>query len=71
MIKPLFKHDCPHCKFLKTYLRHDLYFCDYGHQSIIARYGDEPHANKSGLAFADHDKHLHKAQFLAIKRGYL
>src|SRR5205807_3767434 len=46
---PRFIHDCDHCKFLGQYFSDDLYFCDYGPATVIARFGNDGHEYSSGL----------------------
>lgn len=46
MNNPIFKHDCPKCKFLGNYFNLDVYICESDPNnklftSIIARHGDK------------------------------
>lgn len=52
MIEPTFEHDCDECAFLGHLLDHDVYVCPQGGigLTLIARYGDKPEENGSGLA---------------------
>lgn len=58
-ISPFFTHDCVHCVYLGSYDGNDLYYCDAGgEQTVIARYGNDPDENKSGIIFQSTDRHL-------------
>jgi len=68
----LFKNSSGAQTFLESYDGHDLYFDPQGFfPTVIARFGNEASEYKSGLAFADSDKHLEKARDLAIEAGLL
>jgi len=54
--KPLvmrYQHDCSECKPLGQYQNYDLYFCDKGGATIIARYGESETEYTSGLRLAE------------------
>lgn len=74
----MFKHDCKDCKPLGQFEdpklgQVDLYFCSQGRfgDTVIARYGNEPHQYQSGLAFADTIPALNEAKDRAIKLEYI
>jgi hypothetical protein len=54
MDEPVYKHDCSACIFLGTYrhdgTRYDLYYCNKGIPTVIARYGIEE-KYMSGIQF--------------------
>jgi len=63
MSTPHFEHDCDGCVFLGSYEHKgclcDLYFCGQGgpggpgdHNTVIARYSDDPPDYASGMTFA-------------------
>ena len=53
---PQYDHDCEHCTFLGNYevtgCRYDLYHCERGHVTVIARYSSDAHEYISGLEAA-------------------
>ena len=72
-LKPLvmrYKHDCSECKVLGQYLGWDLYFCDAGVTTVIARWGDAGEEFTSGI-FKDAPEELKVAAFMARSAGYL
>jgi len=70
MNKPRYKHGCSDCTFLGTRNEYDLYFCPQGTlPTVIARYGNEGHEYKSGMAGAEADPDLGEAKRLAKERG--
>jgi hypothetical protein len=70
--RPQFKHDCPHCEFLGSFDRHDLYFCEQVSQpTVIARYSSYGPDYSSGLHGVDVDNCLAEAKRRAIARGLL
>lgn len=64
----LFIHDCDKCVFLAVFETADLYFCPTDRPTVIARFGDDGSDYKSGIVFADTDKHLGEALRLARQR---
>lgn len=66
----LFRHDCEHCVFLGVFETADLYYClEQGDTpTVLARFSDEGSDYKSGLMFAERDKHLGEALRLARQR---
>lgn len=67
----LFNHDCDQCVFLAVFETADLYFCPTDSPTVIARFGDEGSDYKSGIMFAERDKHLGEALRLAQQRKLL
>ncbi len=65
-----YKHDCDKCKPLGMFLDRDLYFCNAIHDTVIARYGDEPDEYISGLALY-RDPYISIAISRAKYRGYI
>ena len=66
-------HDCDNCKFLGTYKHYDLYVCARNNtaDTVIARFGDEPHEYKSGIGFSfGQIPELTRARVLTLKLGY-
>lgn len=75
-VLPHYEHDCEDCVFLgrsrETLM--DLYFCEQPagpFPTIIARWGDEPEANKSGLliALTGQDQELFEGLEFAVSSG--
>lgn len=66
-----FQHDCQLCTFLGTYKEYDLYFCDKGHSTVIARKSHEPSDYLSGMVFAVRNEiePLRVALTRAIEKG--
>ena len=54
-MKTRYKHDCFKCEYLGQYGEYDLYYCDKGIQTFIARYGDGGCDYVSGMNFATKD----------------
>jgi hypothetical protein len=72
-MKPLFKHDCDSCIYVKTAKDDfgtlaDMYVCG---NSVIFRYGDEPSNNRS-VCFDEKDEQLakHFQPFYDILRDF-
>ena len=74
-MKPKYQHDCDDCVYLGLYIdgsgTYDLYFCVQGGKmpTVIARWGDEPSHNMSGLGLVLTP--LKVAVNRAIQRGLL
>lgn len=66
-----FKHDCDICVFLGQFNEYDLYFCDAGFATVIARYGDDGPEYMSGMTFARNKEcmPLYEAKQRAIKEN--
>jgi hypothetical protein len=75
MTKPLYKHDCPACKFLgqDDTGTQDIYFCPQGgfDPTIIARFSDEDSNYTSGIVFAGHVPAIALGVKRATKLGLL
>ena len=65
-----FTHDCDHCKPLGQFMKYDLYYCDKGFDTIIARFGDEGWEYISGI---DHtiEPAIKVAKLMAQLEGYM
>ena len=74
--KPQYLHDCNSCQFLgrheykKLNEVYDLYYCeDKDGYTVLARYGNDGEAYRSGLVFANQQP-LKEALDRAIARGF-
>lgn len=70
-MNPKYLHDCSQCTFLGTHNEFDLYVCEEGHPTVIARYGNEGHEYKSGLALVGIDEELTEAARIAVSQNLL
>ena len=68
----LFPGANPRSEFLGSFMGHDLYWDAQNgvRPTVIARFGVEFEAYKSGLMLADHDEHLAEARRRAMARGF-
>jgi hypothetical protein len=65
----LYVHDCDKCTNLGEYRGHDLYHCEQGGlPTVIARFGNDGAAYKSGMVFKTVDRELGIAARRAIDR---
>ena len=69
--EPMYQHDCNSCTFLGTYQNHDLYVCGDTIPTVIARDGNEPQENSSGLDFAKPGTVLGEALKRACEQGHI
>ena len=73
---PKFKHDCEECQFLGHFRGHDLYYCNQGDPSLIARYGNSPKFYISGMCIGKENKGIHNSEMgeayrRAVKKGLI
>lgn len=67
-----YTHDCDKCVSLGQDGNADLYFCEQmGMPTVIARFSNEGGDYISGLAFAEHDRHIREAKLRAIEKGLI
>jgi hypothetical protein len=70
-MKPKFVHDCEACKFLGHHDEHDMYYCEGGHPTVVARYGSDGPDYTSGIELARVVPVLAAAKALAVSAGYI
>ncbi len=69
---PMFTHDCDACRYLGRKNGHDLYHCVGNREhTVIARFGNDPAENKSGIEFAESDPELGEAYNRALLHGLI
>lgn len=68
---PQFTHDCESCIFLGRFQNHDLYYCNVGNKTVLARYGDWGWEYASGLEFINHHPELTEAARRAVALGLI
>ena len=68
---PRYRHDCSICTFLGREGDYDLYYCDAGAKTVIARFGSEGWQYRSGIAFVGRDPELTEAFKRAKEKGLI